>query len=131
MNVNQPTSVETHDLAQLRQEGGRWLRARREALGLTQRDLAQAIGLDYYSFVSQIESGRGRVPTNQMEAWAATLKMSRREFAKGVLRYYEPATYAMLFEDEAGQAEAKPEGDTALADLMARLDRLESKLALK
>ncbi len=131
MNVIQPASAETHDLAQLRQEGGRWLRARREELGLTQRDLAQAIGLDYYSFVSQIESGRGRVPTNQMEAWAATLKMSRREFARGVLRYYEPVTYAMLFEDEAGQAEAKPEGDPALAELMARLDRLESKLALK
>ena len=58
--------------------------------------------------------------------------MSRREFAKNVLRYYEPATYAMLFEDEAVAAEPKAEADASgLAELMARIDRLEIKLSLK
>jgi DNA-binding XRE family transcriptional regulator len=46
----------------LRQEAGRWLKAAREAAGLTQAELAQRVGLRYYTFVSQVESGLGRVP---------------------------------------------------------------------
>jgi len=129
MHAHPQHGAESHDTARLRQEGGRWLRAHREALGLTQRDLALAIGLDYYSFVSQIESGRGRVPINQMEAWAAALKMSRREFARGVLRFYDPVTYAMLFEDAAATVEDKADGNAAMAELAARIERLEGKLS--
>ena len=35
----------------LRQEAGRWLKAGREAAGLTQAELAERVGLRYYTFV--------------------------------------------------------------------------------
>jgi hypothetical protein len=55
MFSNPQQGMEAGEVARLRQEGGRWLRTRREELGLTQRDLALAIGADYYSFISQID----------------------------------------------------------------------------
>ena len=45
----------------LRKEAGRWLRDRREARGLSQRQLAEFIGVEYYTFISQLETGRGRI----------------------------------------------------------------------
>lgn len=130
MFSNPQQGMEAGEVARLRQEGGRWLRARREELGLTQRDLALAIGADYYSFISQIESGRGRVPINQMEAWASALRMSRREFAKGIMRYYDPLTYSMLFDGEEEKVEADAAGPTSgLGDLVKRISRLEARLA--
>jgi len=46
----------------LRREAGIWLKELREARGLSQRDLANLVGVEYYTFISQIESGRGRIP---------------------------------------------------------------------
>ena len=46
----------------LRREAGRWLKTAREAAGLTQAELAEKTGLRYYTFVSQVENGLGRVP---------------------------------------------------------------------
>lgn len=90
---------------QLRQEAGRWLRSRREACEMTQRDLAERVGLRYYTFISQIEGGHGRIPPDQYEAWALALGIEPCDFAKSMLRYYDPFTYRLLFpEDEAASA---------------------------
>ncbi len=79
-----------------------------EQAGLSQRELAMAVGADYYSFVSQLESGRGRVPVAQVELWAKALKVRRSEFAKGLLKYYDPLTYDMLFNDgEASESDSQ------------------------
>ena len=96
--------MERDEMLRLRREGGLWLRGLRERAGLSQRELATAIGADYYSFISQLESGKGRVPVSQVELWAKALKVRRSEFARGLLRYYDPITHAMLFEDETVQA---------------------------
>ena len=61
---------------QLRREGGRWLRQCREAAGLSQRELAQLVGAEYYTFISQLETGRGRIPPDRYHIWAEALKIS-------------------------------------------------------
>ncbi|MDC0400369.1 helix-turn-helix domain-containing protein, partial [Alphaproteobacteria bacterium] len=68
VQIDQSPPVE--DTAKLRKEAGRWLRVRREELGLSQRELARRVKIDYYTFISQIEAGRGRVPSDRLQEWA-------------------------------------------------------------
>jgi len=105
MSLQAPQVIERDELLQRRREGGAWLREMREKANLSQRELATAVGADYYSFVSQLEAGKGRVPITQVELWAKALGVPRSVFAKGVLRYYDPITYDMLFEDGAASSQ--------------------------
>jgi transcriptional regulator with XRE-family HTH domain len=94
----------------LRQEAGRWLKAARERAGLTQADLAERVGLRYYTFVSQVESGLGRVPIETQGAWAVAVGLNPAEFARTLLRYYEPELHRLLFDDappDAGDKRAR------------------------
>src|SRR5271157_2328965 len=88
------------DVQDLRREGGRWLKQRRERLGLSQRQLSNRLGMDYYTFVSQLETGRGRIPPDRYNDWARALEMRGRDFAREMLRYYDPITYDMLFNQD-------------------------------
>src|SRR5690349_14730937 len=88
----------------LRQQAGRWLKEAREAVGLTQAELAERVGLRYYTFVSQVESGLGRLPIETQRAWAEAIGLDPREFAQTLLRYYEPELYRLLFDDAGRQA---------------------------
>jgi transcriptional regulator with XRE-family HTH domain len=83
---------------ELRKKAGAWLQVQRKAAGLSQIDLAGQLGLKYYTFVSQVENGFGRVPTDSMEAWAHALHVAAPEFARHLLRYYEPELHRLLFE---------------------------------
>lgn len=84
----------------LRKEAGRWLKQLRAAAGLSQMQLAERLGLKYYTFISQVENGFGRVPVDSMEAWARELQTSPSEFARKLLVYYDPELYRLLFEAE-------------------------------
>jgi transcriptional regulator with XRE-family HTH domain len=90
----------------LRQQAGRWLKTAREKAGLTQAELAEQVGLRYYTFVSQVESGLGRLPIETQAAWAKALGLDPSEFAKTLLRYYEPELYRLLFEADNAQGRA-------------------------
>jgi transcriptional regulator with XRE-family HTH domain len=81
----------------LRQQAGRWLKAAREAAGLTQAELAERVGLRYYTFVSQVESGLGRLPIETQGSWAAALGRDPGEFARTLLAWYEPELHRLLF----------------------------------
>jgi transcriptional regulator with XRE-family HTH domain len=95
----------------LRREAGRWLKSAREAAGLTQADLAGLVGLRYYTFVSQVEGGLGRVPIEAQEAWAQALGLDPQMFARTLLRYYEPELFRLLFEaEEAARGYARAAG---------------------
>ena len=83
-----------------RKEAGRWLRARRDALGISQRTLAERVNMEYYTFISQIESGRGRVPPDRMKLWAQALEVDPREFAIKLMKYYDPFSYELIFGNE-------------------------------
>lgn len=92
------TDDPTPDARTRRREAGRWLKSLRERAGLTQADVATRLKLRYYTFVSQVEGGYGRVPPEQIAAWAATLGVSPRTMARELMRHYDPETHRLLFD---------------------------------
>lgn len=82
----------------LRKEAGKWLKELRLRAGLSQMQLAEILSFKYYTFISQVENGFGRVPTDSMEAWAKALGAEPSEFARKLLSCYEPELYRLLFE---------------------------------
>ena len=86
-----PKSVE------LRKQAGTWLQERRKVAGLSQIELAQRLGLKYYTFISQLENGRGRIPPDRYLVWADALGVRPREFVRGLMYYYDPVTYRIIF----------------------------------
>jgi transcriptional regulator with XRE-family HTH domain len=81
----------------LRQDAGRWLCELREKQGLSQRDLARMVGAEYYTFISQLECGRGRIPPDRYLIWARALRVEAREFVKRLMCYYDPVTFGIIF----------------------------------
>lgn len=79
---------------------GLWLRSLREDQGLSQRELADILSLEYYTFISQIENGRGKIPTHRYIEWAQALNQNPKSFVQTLFKHYEPITYRVLFEDE-------------------------------
>jgi transcriptional regulator with XRE-family HTH domain len=94
-----PQKLSESGVLELRQRAGRWLKDLREARGLSQRALANRVGAEYYTFISQIEAGRGRIPPDRYVAWAAALDVEPKTFVQTLLRYYDPVTYAIVFGD--------------------------------
>ena len=85
----------------LRSEAGRWLQELREKRGLSQRELAQKVGAEYYTLISQLEHGRGRVPPDRYLVWARALGVEPREFVRGLMAFYDPVTYDIIFGRES------------------------------
>jgi transcriptional regulator with XRE-family HTH domain len=94
-----PQKRSSAEVRELRKAGGRWLKELRLAAGLSQSQMAARVGADYYTFISQLEIGRGRVPTERYIDWAQALGIPKREFVKGILKHYDPITYQILFEE--------------------------------
>ena len=88
----------------LRRRAGRWLKQKREERNLSQRQLAELVGIEYYTFVSQLETGRGRIPAERYGDWANALGIPPRDFVYTLMRFYDPITFALLF------PEAKDDG---------------------
>ena len=82
---------------QQRKLAGTWLKELRGRAGLSQIELAAKLGFKYYTFVSQVENGFGRVPTESMEAWARALNVDASEFARKLVSYYDPELHRLLF----------------------------------
>jgi transcriptional regulator with XRE-family HTH domain len=95
-----PQQRAEHDVQQLRKEAGKWLKSLREAQGLSQRQLAERVNIEYYTFVSQLEAGRGRIPPNRYIDWANAFGIEPRAFVRDLMRYYDPVTYQILFGSE-------------------------------
>lgn len=85
------------DARQNRMKAGQRIKQLRTAAGLTQRELAERLNHDYYSFISQVETGIGRVPPAEYKVWAKALDMDTQDFVKEMLKHYEPETYVLLF----------------------------------
>jgi len=114
----------------LRRECGEWLRSYRQSAGLSQRDIATQVGFDFYTFVSQIEAGRGRVPPERYEKYANALGVHPREFTKVMMRHYEPVMYHLLFDDASipvapGPRKTSSVSETKITALEERLAKLE------
>lgn len=102
-----PDAAQAAHTKELRRQAGQWLKEAREAAGLTQAQLAERVGLRYYTFVSQVEGGLGRVPVDVQGVWAKALGLEPREFARRLLGYYEPELYRLLFSDAAATSPRK------------------------
>jgi transcriptional regulator with XRE-family HTH domain len=72
--------------------------------GLSQRELAERVAAKTVTFISQVETGRGMVMPENYLAWAAALNMRPREFVCGIMQYYSPATYEILFGNASGSS---------------------------
>lgn len=94
-----PQKRSSSDVQDLRKEGGRWLKELRERAGLSQRQLAERVGADYYTFISQLETGRGRIPPDRYLDWAMALGVEAKVFVRDLMRYYDPITFSVLFDD--------------------------------
>jgi transcriptional regulator with XRE-family HTH domain len=94
------------DLVRLRKEAGHYLRRLREKADLTQHQLAHAVGIEYYTMISQIERGLARVPPDRLHVWAIAVGVEPREFAKRLLRYYEPYSWQIIFGSHAPTEDA-------------------------
>lgn len=99
----QPRSDQVFDL---RRKAGRWLKAEREARGLSQSQLAAVLGSDHYTFISQIEIGRSRVPIERYRDWARALGLDDRQFVREMLRFYDPIIFEVIFESGPERAGA-------------------------
>ena len=58
-----------------------------------------SVGAEYYTFISQLEAGRGRIPPDRYTAWAKALEIDSKIFVQNLLRFYDPMTHAILFGD--------------------------------
>lgn len=96
-----PQRRSTADVQDLRRDGGYWLKQQRERAGLSQRQLAERVGAEYYTFVSQLETGRGRIPPDRYRVWAEALGWKPRDFVREILRFYDPVTHEILFTEDA------------------------------
>jgi transcriptional regulator with XRE-family HTH domain len=92
-----PQRAVTFRAHELRREGGKWLKEKREQANLSQRQLAAKVGAEYYTLISQLETGRGRVASDQYLVWSEVLGVPREEFVRAMLRFYDPVTYDILF----------------------------------
>ena len=80
----------SHNLTRkLRKLAGCWLRELRENRGLSQRELAQKVGAEYYTLISQLEHGYGRIPPNRYLAWADALAVEPQVFIRGLMICYD------------------------------------------
>ncbi|HEY3414319.1 MAG TPA: helix-turn-helix transcriptional regulator [Armatimonadota bacterium] len=63
---------------------GRFVRARRTELGLSQGDIIKALGYTSRNSVSNIEVGREGLPAKRIYAWADILQVPRDQFFRFV-----------------------------------------------
>ena len=94
-----PQKRTSSDVQDLRREGGRWLKDLREHIGLSQRQLALKVGAEHYTFISQLETGRGRIPPDRYEEWALALEVEPKPFVRELMRFYDPTTFRILFDE--------------------------------
>ena len=85
------------NVARLRKDGGKWLKDLRERQGLSQKELARLVNVQFYSFISQLENGHGRIPPERYELWAAALGISPYQFVERILFFYDSMTHRILF----------------------------------
>jgi transcriptional regulator with XRE-family HTH domain len=95
--LSHPDRAAPQKTRELRLAMGRWLRDLREAKGLSQRELARQLNLDYYTFISQLENGRGKIPCSRYTEWAEALGVDPKVFVQNILCFTEPQTYEILF----------------------------------
>ena len=80
----------------------RLIRERRKELkksdGLTQTDIARAIGIQSPEFITLLEQGRRNIDLNRIPQLADVLKINRKDLCRLALYEAAPGLYAALFD---------------------------------
>jgi len=92
--------VRTEEAMALRRDGGIFIKALRTHAGLTQREVAVALNMNYYTMVAQMEAGTARIPPDTYAAYAKVLGVEPKLFTKKLMQYYDPHTYRSLWGNE-------------------------------
>ena len=99
MSPTNDNNSDADDIKNLRKEGrlkaGRYLKQMREISGKTQREIAIAVGFQYYTFVSQIEGGHGKLPYDTWATYARVLNVTPASFANKLVECYTPEVFRM------------------------------------
>ena len=82
---------------------GGLVRAAREKAGLTQKAVADAVGLNTYTMISQMELGYVTVPPALWVRLADALNMDRQDFVLRCLSAQMPEVYGSLFGNKGRQ----------------------------
>lgn len=99
-SINNPLMGRANDMGiASRRTVGKFLADLRQKRGLTQLDIAKALGMRDAA-VSAIELGRNSLPPERMTDWADILGVDRVKFAKAITRHYNPWLFSMLFPKE-------------------------------
>jgi transcriptional regulator with XRE-family HTH domain len=102
---------------------GALIAGRREELGLTQQEVADAAGLTSLHQVSQIENARCSVPPEKVAALALALQFDPVRFARVTLRTMDPWTFALIF-----GADAQLKAELKAASMLGRLKLRRAKM---
>ena len=94
--ANQTYSNSTMESRMLRIQAGDYVKQLRIASGMTQRELADHLNLKHYTFVSQFETGHGRLPPSLVIKCAEALGQEPRDFAMKMLSFYDPMMHQAL-----------------------------------
>lgn len=89
--------IDTEIAKLMRRRAGSYIKGLRTDAGLTQAQIAKALGYEYYTMISQIESGKARIPSEDIATWANLLKVDVVEFAKMLLSFMDPSLYHAIF----------------------------------
>lgn len=98
--TNMQYDASTKEARILRANAGDYLKRIRLEAGLTQRELAERLSLKYYTFISQVENGQGRLPPALYVKTAKALRVNVKDFALTMLSYYDPHTHAAITTEE-------------------------------
>jgi len=90
-------SLKTETAQKMRRLCGAYIRGLRIDAGLTQAQVAKALNYQYYTMISQVETGKARIPPEDYAKWASILGVDLRELAKTILFYMDPFTHHALF----------------------------------
>lgn len=77
---------------------GSRIKNQRLSLGLTQRELAEALDLPNYTVISQFELGQATLPPDRWVEIAKVLLMDPRDFAVDCVSKLYPSVYRVLFD---------------------------------
>ncbi len=84
-----------------RENLGTVLRDARVKEGYTQKALASALGLEYYTMISQMELGYISIPAALWVNIAMVLRLNSSEWVLKCLREYQPEVFKALFQNRS------------------------------
>lgn len=79
---------------------GLTLRRLRLARDMTQKELSDAAGFRYYTWISQIEIGKGKLASENIRPYAQALGVDPAWLARQIIRAYDPELYRLLCVDK-------------------------------